>query len=169
MLDTTASYSEVSAYFNYFNADSAESMQKALKELHSYVQQEGPYDGVLGYSQGAALAATYLALQTSPPPFKCAVFLSGARPADPTALEQGELRLLDAEKDRVRLHIPTAHIWDTNDKFHPGASDHLSLLCDPAVKQVYLHQEGHNIPDGNARAALLGLLGAIRRTIDKVE
>ncbi|KAF2490387.1 hypothetical protein BU16DRAFT_470549 [Lophium mytilinum] len=164
--ETKSYYPDADAHFNYFDLDSVESMQRALKQLDDYVELEGPYDGVIAYSHGAALVATYIAAHTRPP-FKCAIFISGARPADPTVLQRGELRLLNAEQDGVLLHLPTAHIWGTNDSLYPDTSQYLSQLCDSESRAVFLHEEGHNVPGGKAREAVLGASKAIRRTMDK--
>ncbi|KAF2811142.1 uncharacterized protein BDZ99DRAFT_562088 [Mytilinidion resinicola] len=176
--ETTSYYPDAAAHFNYFDLNSVSSMQLALEQLDEYVKLQGPYDGVIAYSHGAALVATYIVAQTlglglnddgtpRAHPFKCAIFISGARPADPKALQQGELRLLNAEQDGVLLRLPTAHIWGTNDALYPDTSEYLSQLCDPESRAVFLHEEGHNVPSGKAREAVLGASKAIRRTVDK--
>ncbi|KAF2190023.1 hypothetical protein K469DRAFT_722959 [Zopfia rhizophila CBS 207.26] len=133
----------------YYNSDDIPSIGSALSNLHSYLLSEGPYDGVLAYSHGASLAATYITQQTTlnaPLPFKCAIFLSGNLPADPVALERGQVRPLDPVQDEVRLKLPTAHIWGVNDDLYPGTSERLSGMCDDRLKTVFLHEEGHNVP-----------------------
>ncbi|KAL4947727.1 serine hydrolase FSH [Aspergillus filifer] len=102
--------------YSYFN-ESAFSILAAVENLASYVIDNGPFDGVLGFSQGAVLAATLLiAVQASAetlgsksepgsellaalfplrmqrqPPFRCAVFLCGGYPFDVCALQRGEI------------------------------------------------------------------------------
>jgi predicted esterase len=136
------------------------------------VGAEGPFDGVIGYSQGASLAAMYLIQQsqknpTAPLPFKCAIFFSGGVPLDPRALDQQKLELLDQESVGPLLFLPTANIWGRNDFVWPGSSERLFGLCDPAQRNVFLHDEGHDIPGGRAKDAVLGSVRVIRRTIDK--
>lgn len=147
-------------------------MKTALAQLATYIELEGPYDGVLAYSHGAALAATYIIQQaqlhpTLPPPFKCAIFLSGGIPLDSFALDRDEIRWLEPLKDRKPLKLPTAHIWGSNDKLYPDTSSVLSKLCEDGMKFEFLHEEGHDIPNARAEGALLGAAQVIRRTVDR--
>lgn len=148
-------------------------MRTALAQLATYIALEGPYDGVLAYSHGAAFAATYIIQQaqlhpTLPPPFKCALFLSGGIPLDPLPLDRDEIRRLEPETDGKPLKLPTAHIWGSNDKLYPDTSSVLSKLCDDGMKFVFTHEEGHDIPNARAEGALLGAAQVIRRTVDRV-
>ncbi|PLB50765.1 hypothetical protein P170DRAFT_463876 [Aspergillus steynii IBT 23096] len=96
--------------FSYFD-EGADSIRAAVVDLAANVEAQGPFDGVIGFSQGAVLAATLiLAQQThgsslglrrnaSPsappdPPFRCAVFLCGGLPFDWAALERGTVELI---------------------------------------------------------------------------
>lgn len=147
-------------------------MNTALAQLAGYIALEGPYDGVLAYSHGASLAATYIVQQaqlhpTSPLPFKCAIFLSGGIPADPSALDRNELRLLNPMRDGKPLMLPTAHVWGANDTLYPGTSAVLSELCDEGMKCVFVHDEGHTLPNGKVKEAVLSAARVIRRTVDK--
>lgn len=48
-------------YFAYFDQDSASSITKALDDLESYIASaDKPFDAVMGFSQGAGLAAMYM-------------------------------------------------------------------------------------------------------------
>lgn len=165
-------YPETDTYFDYFDLHSTKSMRTALDQLDAFIAIEGPYDGVLAYSQGAALAATYIIQQaqlhpTTPPSFKCAIFLSGGVPADPSSLAQDVLRLLDPGRDGAVLHLPTSHIWAANDELYPGASATLSKLCNEEMRYEFVHNEGHDVPNARAKEALLGAARAIRRTVDR--
>ena len=85
--------------------------------LATYITEEGPFDGVLGFSQGASLAATYLIqfgreYPSLPLPFKCAIFFSGGYCLNPVALEDGKLELIDPAQTGTLLHLPTVNIWD---------------------------------------------------------
>lgn len=133
---------------------------------------EGPYDGVVGFSMGAGLAATFLLQQAihhpeKPFPFKCAVFFSGAGPVDPLALERGEVRLLDLDdyNKLPPLGLPTVHIWGRNDTLSGG--EKLYAGCDPGERTLYLHEEGHAIPGARAKVALLESVRVIRRTVGR--
>ncbi|MCJ1263261.1 hypothetical protein MMC22_003131 [Lobaria immixta] len=165
-----AFYPDADTYFSYFDLQSTASMRTALAQLTTYIALEGPYDGVLAYSHGAVFAATYMIQQAqlhpmSPPPFKCAIFLSGGIPADHLGLERDELRLLDP-KDGKPLKLPTAHIWGANDELYPGTSAILSDLCDEKMRWVFVHEEGHDVPSARAKDAILGAARVIRRMVD---
>lgn len=167
-----AYYPDSDSYFNYFDFWSPASIRVALAQLATFIALEGPYDGVVGYSHGAALAATFLIQHSrlhpgSPLPFKCGVFLSGGIPMDLAALEEDELKPLNAERDGVLLGLPTAHIWGRNDKLWPGSSELLSGLCEERVRSVFVHDEGHDIPSARSKEAVLGAVRAIRRTLDR--
>lgn len=159
-------------YYQYYDVYSATSMSQALSQLAHYISEEGPFDGVLGFSQGALLAATYL-IQFSqdhpsrPLPFKCAVFFSGGIPVDPQALEKGELRHIDPKVAGEVVRLPTANIWGRNDTVWPGSSEVLCALCEDSNRNVYIHDEGHDIPGARAKEAVQGSVRAIRRAIDQ--
>ncbi|KAJ5703225.1 hypothetical protein N7488_010773 [Penicillium malachiteum] len=160
-------------YFDYFSHNSAESATKALDDLGRFLELEGPYDGFIGFSIGAAVLASYLirevALRPSKPlPVKCAIFLSGGAPLDHVALERGEVALVDSISDTPLLpRLPTAHIWGRNDKLWAGRSELLLALCDSEASTIYLHDEAHAVPGPRAKDALLGSARAIRRMIDQ--
>jgi predicted esterase len=109
-------------------------MATAISQLEAYLAVEGPFDGVIGYSQGASLAATYLIRfsqlpPSAPLPFKCAIFFSGGRPFDPRALGKGNLVLIDPEQQVTPLlSLPTASIWGRNDPIWPGSSETLEVV-----------------------------------------
>jgi len=78
-------------------------MLSALRSLSHHISENGPYDGVIAFSQGACLAATLMLQHQSQdtdsefglgdsdePLFKCAIFLSGILPLDPDALAHGQ-------------------------------------------------------------------------------
>ncbi|BCR93414.1 uncharacterized protein AKAW2_10460A [Aspergillus luchuensis] len=161
-------------YFDYFSFDSAASVEKAVDDLSTFLETDGPYDGVIAFSLGAALAATYLIREAmrhpgKPLPVKCAIFLSGGAPLDPEALERGEVRLLNAAVagNQLLRGLPTAHIWGRNDDLWGDRSETLYALCDPGERTMVLHDEGHAIPGARAKEVLLQTVKAIRRTVGR--
>ncbi|KAB8212295.1 serine hydrolase-domain-containing protein [Aspergillus parasiticus] len=162
-------------YYDYFSFESADSVQKALDDLASFLETEGPYDGLIAFSLGGALASTYLIREArrhpeKPLPFKCAIFLSGGAPLDPVALERGEVSLLDdtVAGNQVLRGLPTVHIWGSNDKLWGDRSERLYALCDPHERTMVLHEDGHAVPGVRAKEALLRSVRAIRRTVGRV-
>lgn len=78
----------------------------AHKWLDDHIAEHGPYDAVMGFSQGCSLIGSYLlyhALETptEPLPFRAAIFLCGGLPLE--AL------------DDLGLHVPQ-RAWDVNDE-----------------------------------------------------
>ena len=159
-------------FYSYFDPESVESCRKALDDLDAYIAAEGPFDAILAFSQGAALAATLIVRKFSQeskqqhvnPTFKCAVFLSGGVPCDPSALLRDELRILDHASDGEVIPVPTANIWGSNDLSWPPE---LSKLCMAQGRTVFIHDGGHEVPGSKSKPALTGTVQAIRRTVDK--
>ena len=154
----------------YFDPSSIASYIRALEQLDTYVAAEGPFDGVLAFSQGATLAAMHVvrkAVQapSHPPPFKCAIFISCAAVYDPLAyFERGQIRILDSKLDGHPIQIPTVHIWGEQDPMR-DQSRGLSELCQPELTAVFVHEGAHEVPRLGARGALAGSVKAVRRGI----
>lgn len=121
----------------------------------------------MAFSQGACLAATYIVRQSragKPADFKCAVFLSGVNAVDPSALEAGEIRHLNAAVDGEVITVPVANVWASNDERVPGMSKELGRLCCAATRMEFVHEDGHNVPKG--KEEVIGAVRPIRRVID---
>lgn len=103
-----------------------EYLQKVFHEL-------GPFDGVLGFSQGAAVAAALCQLRASVH-FRFAVLCSGYRPP-----------FLFAEAGTISC--PSLHIYGDQDRqIHDRTSEQLAdLFCDDE-RTVVKHGCGHIIP-----------------------
>lgn len=72
-------------YFTYWEDATATEMRQTTNWLKAHIAQHGPYDAVLTFSQGCALAASALLLHEAeephtPPPFKAAIFICGGSP-----------------------------------------------------------------------------------------
>lgn len=86
--------------------------------LVEYIQENGPFDGVLGFSQGAALAVLLLLVLSQDdwrnrfnipshvPQFRLAVILSGFRFLTPNFAEY---------YTRGKLDVPTMHVYSVQD------------------------------------------------------
>ena len=135
-------------------------VRESHRFLYDIVEDEGPFEGVLGFSQGAGVAASLLfeqALQPEPerpePLFKFAVFIGGTQPWDiySTTSKYGNelhpLRPLYADKYSARIDIPTAHIMGRKDSYRESAKS-LLALCNPRKAKVYDHQGSHTVPRG---------------------
>ncbi|KAL4817734.1 serine hydrolase FSH [Aspergillus spinulosporus] len=141
--------------------DLAAAIQYTLRTI----EREGPFDAVMGFSQGAALAYSLLDHHVhtkgpdAPPLFKAAVFICAGMPYEldgkgPVSLPEGE----------YRVRIPTAHIVGRQDPLYEQGLK-LFRLCEPGKAEVYDHGGKHMIPfdaENNDR-----MVGIIERAIDK--
>lgn len=164
-------YPASDTYFTYCH-QTAESIAGALAQLDRYVKEEGPFDGAIGFSQGASIIASYLLQQskehpTEPLPFQCAIFFSSARPFDTSSLTDGPVRWAEPEADRPLLRLPTAHLWGSEDSEYREGCQLLCAMCEDSQREVYIHGLGHEIPGPRAKEEVQGCVRAIRRTIEK--
>ncbi|KAI0147453.1 serine hydrolase-domain-containing protein [Xylariaceae sp. FL1272] len=149
-----------------------ESCAAALSDLEMYLALEGPFDGVLAFSQGAMLAATYLAwketqdqnLGVTDRPFKFAVFFSAWDVYDGKLLHQGQARRMAEKTDGHVINIPTAHIWGRNDSTS-GNPIGVSQLCVATSRQVFVHEGAHEVPGSRMSSSVKASVRMIRRVI----
>lgn len=124
----------------------------------------GPFDGLLGFSEGASVAATIALEQervSTRQRFKCAVFICGS----PPLRERGAEPYLADECGQC-IKIPTLHIVGAND---PGMRAGLALfnLCTNESATLYDHGQGHEIPRAPAITKRMAQL--IREMVARVE
>jgi len=168
--DITSSADEFFAYTD--NDNIKESCDDALDLLDAYLEAEGPFDGVLAFSQGASIVATYIArrlrqnpeLERTNPAFKCAIFFSASSVFSIEDLRRGELREMTGDVDGEIIHIPTAHIWGSKDKRNNEAVD-VSTLCAANVREIYVHDGGHEVPGAGSKIAVKSCVHTMRRVI----
>ncbi|KAF2150160.1 hypothetical protein K461DRAFT_281412 [Myriangium duriaei CBS 260.36] len=157
-------------YFAYFSSDQPSSFVKALNDLEAYIDTEGPFDGVLGYSQGAQLVSSLLLRTHRCDPtrrlFRCAVLLSGGVPCEIDQTTH-KVRHVEPSNCGIEIDIPTAHIWGINDDLYPEAGKVLSRFYRDDWSTVFVHKGGHEIPGVKSQQDLLGSVKAIRRAISR--
>lgn len=120
-----------------------------MDSLEAYIEAEGPFDGVMAYSQGAGLAAMLLVRKhylkpLEKPPFRCAILFSPVQIYDTGAyLERGEVKVLDCMS--AALPIPVVIIYGEVDE---RKSECIAVqgCCDPDLLSVFVHQGGHDVP-----------------------
>lgn len=93
-------------------ASSHKSADAALKFLLKIMDERGPFEGIIGYSEGATIAASLILfdqrrcmVRGTDPMFKYAIFFAGWPPIDPIT----HYMILSDETDEV-IEIPTCHI-----------------------------------------------------------
>jgi pimeloyl-ACP methyl ester carboxylesterase len=160
-------------YFSYFDRSSAASCLAAVNNLERYIAVQGPFDGVIAFSQGCALASTLLVRLArtagSAVPFKVAIFFSGGVPADPDLLDRGMITPLDYADVGEVIKIPTAHIWGSKDRGESDWPPMLRDLCSKEARAEFKHSGGHEVPGSKDRAAVTGVIRAARRAIWRAE
>ncbi|ORZ37618.1 serine hydrolase FSH [Catenaria anguillulae PL171] len=137
----------------------------SMTVLKHALESQGPFDGILGFSQGAAMAGM-LALTmhrdptwTSHGPLKFVVCVSGFASRDPAHA--------DAYVDtKVKCPTPSLHVWGLNDEWvTPDRSKALAEAFEGP--SVYEHQGAHYVPmDAAGKAAVSEFLDKV---VPKVE
>ena len=119
---------------------------EAIETLSHLLEAEGPFDGILGFSEGSCLAATLLAdhLEKSRRAgkdsiFKLGVFWGGV----PPFTADGKRWYLPRHDGQV-LDLPTIHVIGATDPFL-AAGMLLHNLCKPASATLFDHGKGHQI------------------------
>jgi pimeloyl-ACP methyl ester carboxylesterase len=172
------SVSSTDEFFAYADFTDQSSCLDALNHFDRYIAAEGPFDGVLAFSQGAALALAYLAQRWTQDPvgerltpvIKCAVFFSPRNAYDAALQRVADItaatRLSPADITGV-ICIPTAHIWGRNDSDTDASS--VIGLCSSAGRETYIHHGAHEIPGARTNAAVKACVQAIRRVISTAQ
>lgn len=118
-----------------------ESAKQALDFVQDIIVEDGPFDGIMGFSQGAALALALLLRHATDHPLdpayaicKFAIFFSCVGINE----EQNQW------DDGNLLSIPSLHVFDKNDSM--VAIDTSTGACEPGSAKLVLHERGHVIP-----------------------
>ena len=165
-------------YLRYADETSSESWRKALLDLEKYIAEDGPFDGVMAFSQAAVLAVSLLLQRAEQDPFKarlypvfrCAVFFCGGVPEDLRWLRgEGPRRLMRWEEDGEIIEIPTVHIWGKNDEVNPDCGTVLSKMCRAREREEFVHEGGHNVPGPRDATVVERVAMLIKRTIERAE
>jgi hypothetical protein len=167
----------------YGVAKTDDSARATLEYLYKVMEKEGPFDGVLGYSEGGTIAGTLLLHEQMReknegriPVLKCALFFGGWPPMRPTL--DG---IVLADQSDLMIDVPTVHIGEAFDHiFNTFANYHtvgsldpylhgniaLYNICDPDTAFIFDHAKGHTLPRDKHMVKELG--DTVRRMIDEV-
>lgn len=74
-------------FYCYYSKPTQEQLEAAYNLIHEVIDEDGPFDGVFGFSQGGALAASMLLQHAktsphAPEPFKLVIFTCASLPFD---------------------------------------------------------------------------------------
>ncbi|CAI4211234.1 unnamed protein product [Parascedosporium putredinis] len=128
-------------------ADCRGSTIRAIQYLYEIMEKSGPFDGVIGYSEGATLAATLLLFEQVrkkefgiPAMLKCGVFFMGWPPLHPKWLN-----LVLADETDMMIEVPTTHIIGSLDPYLDGSMA-LYNVCDQDSAYIFDTAKGHTLP-----------------------
>lgn len=138
-------------FFSYYKwprsiHDDESSIQEAYNLLYETIEEDGPFDGILGFSHGGALAAGFLAYHATHNPhdsplFRCAVFFNSVPP-----FQMKDDQTLVFEKEiEGKITLPTLHVVGKND-FVLVHSKRLYESCEGKSSAILMHDKGHEIP-----------------------
>lgn len=132
-----------------------------LEYVCNVIEEEGPFQGIIGISEGAMAAATFLIdylemcrKTGSPRMFKWGVFFIGGPPVK----LDGKGWILSDESD-LRITIPTCHVIGRKDPL-ALMSGSLWNVCDPKSRVFLTHERGHIIP--HEPILMAGVAGFVR-------
>lgn len=116
-----------------------------MENVYKFMAARGPFDAIMGFSQGGSLAARLIIrhAETHPheaPLFRCAIFLCAGQPWDETGRD-----FIKSAPDYHPINIPTAHIVGKEDYIYPMSTE-VYKLCEPAKASYYDHGGGHQVP-----------------------
>ena len=121
-------------------------LEDTVARIHAICDAEGPFDGILGFSQGAALAGLLcLHPPWQPPRFRYAILVAGFVPRDPT---------FAAFESAAPSSMPSMHVYGQTDEKVPPPSS-LRLSRGFVAPRLVSHPGGHAVPsDAAFRASL---------------
>ncbi|KAL9067356.1 MAG: hypothetical protein Q9161_006964 [Pseudevernia consocians] len=155
-------------YRCFYELDASSSqLLRAHEYLDEIVEEDGPFEGILGFSQGAEVAASFLLYQAPNVTFKFAVLIGGTPPFDVSALATGKNVTpikMHGDTHSARIEIPTAHIIGRSDAYREF-SKVIVTLCNPRETKVYDHKGAHIVPRG--QEAMEDLTAALNWVVDR--
>ncbi|KAG6017862.1 hypothetical protein E4U54_001776 [Claviceps lovelessii] len=127
----------------------ASSVRNTLNSLIGVLDLDSSITGILGYSEGATVAASLILEEKHrseengrPRRIKNAVFLAGW---PPVRLSDDTVECLLADECDNIIDIPTCHVVGCNDPYINGAMA-LFGMCDEDSAVLFDHGKGHTVP-----------------------
>jgi hypothetical protein len=135
-------------FFRHWDG-SRETVHECYEYIRDTIEEDGPFDGVVGFSQGAAAAATALLYSqhldcSAPSLFKFAIFLCATNALDASKTTELSEEVMEA-KDVLLPPIPTVHVVGQKDDVR-AQSLALHALADEQYARLITHEGGHSIP-----------------------
>ncbi|XP_019256982.1 PREDICTED: esterase AGAP003155-like isoform X2 [Nicotiana attenuata] len=155
-------------YFEWFqsNKDFTEyyNFEECLEYIEDFMSKHGPFDGVLGFSQGAVLGAAIPGMQrervalTKVQEIKFVIIISGAKFGGPSF----GVPQLAANVFSSPINCPSLHFLGETDLQKKDGEILLESFVDP---QVIHHSKGHTIPrlDDSSLEIMLGFIEKVQK------
>lgn len=155
-------------YYSYYKfprsfSDDDTSLLEAYDLLYDILVEEGPFDGILGFSHGGTLAAGFLIHQAKmyphkPPLVRCAIFVNSIPPfrMDPG---RDQCPVIDDDLEGY-INIPTVSIAGAKDWLFEY-SVMLHHICNEKDSSLVVHSKGHYIPGDQKNVTVMS--AAIRK------
>lgn len=138
-------------FYCYYSKPTAENLQAAYDLVHELIEEEGPFHGVFGFSQGGALAASLLlhhrkVAPHAPDLFNLAVFTCASLPFDPDTETQPHKynTIIDAKTGAVEIHD-----WVPGDIVEPSEINGFLVPSEPddvILRRYHPERESTRIP-----------------------
>ncbi|KAJ3695847.1 hypothetical protein LUZ60_001224 [Juncus effusus] len=146
-------------FMEYINFD------ECLAYIEELMIKHGPFDGLMGFSQGAILSAALPGLQekglalTKVPKLKYLVIMSGAK---------FKLEGITGKAYSTKIELPSLHIYGEQDFLKENAENLLDSFVDPLV---IVHPKGHTVPrlDEKSLETMNKFLNKIESDLAKIE
>ncbi|KAF1976975.1 hypothetical protein BU23DRAFT_453679 [Bimuria novae-zelandiae CBS 107.79] len=157
---------------SYYHPD-ARSYMRAFQLLEAYIDANGPFDGIFGFSQGAGISLMYLIRHThlhpdTPLPFKLAILFSriGVRDVGRWVKTGEAVPLSSMPPGLDKLKLPVASIWGKDDwptaKLEAATTE---ALVSEGFVWSFVHAGGHETPCPRIEGSVAGAAKVIKRAI----
>lgn len=116
----------------FFGAKKYYGVDESVNKVKQFIQDSGPFDGIIGFSQGSVMTTILLGMNIYP--FKFAWITGSYSPTDP------EYILYD------KITVPALHIWGLDDSIVTFDRSEKNYHNYPENKNKYVHNGKHVIP-----------------------
>ncbi|KAF2265268.1 hypothetical protein CC78DRAFT_553077 [Lojkania enalia] len=120
---------------------------QALDYLKAIIREHGPFEAIIGYSEGALVAGTLIMKEQEfresgdyNNTFKLAMFFGGWPPLKPDLTG-----MMLADETDLQIPVSTCHVIGSLDPYLDGSMA-LFNVCDPDTAILFDHAKGHTLP-----------------------
>ncbi|KAH9110282.1 hypothetical protein LEN26_010452 [Aphanomyces euteiches] len=144
-------------YYEWWNVDDSKygGWKKSLEYLQEQVQARGPFDVIVGFSQGATMA-TLLAVHYQAQgviPFKAVVLVCGLVPID------------GMPSDVIEINMPSIHVLGESDPVFDLGQALVDIYASTPSRHVFKHPDGHKFPAATHSKGIFDQVATILRTL----